>query len=90
MGNVIQQIKNIGGRYDVSLFKVDVAVDFIEVHGNPQIQILRSTDFWVNPLDLCSPELGRTSAVCIVTLLAPHGPDLIPRGHCMYCKGGAP
>ena len=40
-------------------------------------------------LVLCGPELGRTSAVRVVTLLAPHGPDLIPRECCMYCKGGA-
>ena len=38
---------------------------------------------------LCGPELGRTSAVCVVTLLEPHSPDLIPRGCYMYCKGGA-
>ena len=41
-------------------------------------------------VELCGPELGRTSAVCVATRLVPHGPDLIPRGHCMYCKGGAP
>ena len=30
---------------------------------------------------VCSPELGHTSAVCVATLLVPHSPDLIPRGH---------
>ena len=30
---------------------------------------------------MCGPELGCTSAVCVATLLVPHGPDLIPRGH---------
>ena len=30
---------------------------------------------------MCCPELGRTSAVCVATLLVPHGPDLISRGH---------
>ena len=29
---------------------------------------------------VCSPKLGRTSAVCVATLLVPHSPDLIPRG----------
>ena len=38
---------------------------------------------------MCSPELGCNSAVCMVTLLEPHGPDLIPRGYYAYCKGGA-
>ena len=39
---------------------------------------------------MCGPKLGCISAVCIVTLLVPHGLDLIPKGHCMYCNGGAP
>ena len=30
---------------------------------------------------VCGPELGRTSAVRVATLLVPHSPDLIPRGH---------
>ena len=38
---------------------------------------------------MCGPELGHTSAVCMETLLEPHSPDLIPRGHYAYCKGGA-
>ena len=29
---------------------------------------------------MCSPKLGHASAVCVATLLVPHGPDLIPRG----------
>ena len=33
--------------------------------------------------------LGCTSAVCVVTLLEPHSPDLVPTGHYAYCKGEA-
>ena len=39
---------------------------------------------------MCGSKLGHTSAVCMVTLMVPHNPDLIPRGHYAYCKGGAP
>ena len=40
--------------------------------------------------NVCGPELGRTSVVCVATLLVPHGPDLIPKGCPVYCKGGTP
>ena len=32
-------------------------------------------------LTVCGPELGCTSAVYVATLLVPHRPDLVPRGH---------
>ena len=31
---------------------------------------------------MCSPEWGHTSAVCVATLLVPHGPDLILHSDC--------
>ena len=34
-------------------------------------------------------ELSCNSAVWVVTLLEPHGPDLVTRGHYTYHKGGA-
>ena len=40
-------------------------------------------------VNVCGPKLGHNSAVCVVTLLEPHSPDLITRGHYAYCKGGA-
>ena len=39
---------------------------------------------------VCGPELGHTSAVCVVTLLEPLGPDLIPRGHQLFVREELP
>ena len=72
--------------------------DFGHLGMKKTLGLLKDRFFWPKCLKrshsifilVCGPELGHTSAVCIVTLLAPHGPDLIPRGCHTYCKGGAP
>ena len=39
---------------------------------------------------VCGPKLGCTSAICMVTLLEPLGPDLIPRGCQLFVREEPP
>ena len=61
----------------------------IFLHSFPVVQLLECCICSPESI-MCGPKLGRTSAVCVVTLLEPLGPDLIPRGCQLFVREKPP